>query len=136
MGRRIISSASLGLGILIATAGVASAHECFNASRSEQGNDSAAAHSQTWVSIGTLEELFSEPPDPSLPALSPDQVEWAVSAAMAAGAPNTITVFAGTHTLAAGTPAMARQASNSHGVDYLTAWFPTLIDIYIAALDQ
>ena len=134
MRHHIVRSAGLALSLTVATAGAASAHECFNAARDEQGNVSAAAHSQTWVTIGTLAELFAEAPDPSIPALSPAQVAWAVEAALDLGVPNTITVFAGSHTLADGTPAMARHGADSHGVDYLNAWFPALIDIYFAAL--
>ena len=135
MNPRILRSTALALGLLVATAGAASAHECFNISRSDRGNDSVFAHSNNWVSIGTLTELFSTPPDPSVPALTPDQVAWAVEQAKAAGLPDSITVFIG-HTLAEGTPAKARHGGDGRGIDYLDDWFPILIGIYVQALEQ
>ena len=135
MNPRILRSVALALGLLATTAGAASAHECFNISRSDRGNESASLHSNKWVSIGTLTELFSTPPDPSVPALTPSQVAWAVAASKAAGLPDSITVFIG-HTIADGTPAKARHGSDGRGIDYLDDWFPVLIEIYFQALQQ
>ena len=135
MGPRFLRSIGLALGLAVLTAGAASAHECFNNSRSEQGNVSAAEHSKTWVSIGTLTELFSTPPDPSVPALTPAQVEWAVAAAKAQGLPDTISVFVG-HTLADGTPAKDRHGADGQGIDYFVDWLPALLDIYAQALTR
>ena len=134
MRARFLRSAGLALSLAVATAGVASAHDCFNNSRSNQGNLSAT-HSPNWISIGTLTELFSTPPDQSVPALSPSQVEWAVTAATAAGIPDSITLFIRGH-IADGTPAQARHGADGHGIDYFSAWLPVLLDIYAQALEQ
>jgi hypothetical protein len=129
----LLRSLGLALTLTLAVSGVASAHDCFNISRSDQGNASVFEHSPNWVSIGTLTELYSTPPDPSIPALTPSQVEWAVSAAKAAGVPESITVFV-RHTIGGGTSAEARNGGDGSGIDYLEAWFPILIDIYLSAL--
>jgi hypothetical protein len=135
MRTTLLRSLGLALTLALAGSGVAMAHDCFNVSRSDQGNRSVFEHSPNWVSIGTLTELFSTPPDPSVPALTPSQVEWAVATAKAAGAPDSITVFI-RHTIGEGTPAEARSGGDGHGIDHLDAWFPILIDIYIRALAQ
>jgi hypothetical protein len=131
----LLRSLGLALTFTLAASGVASAHDCFNISRSDQGNASVFEHSPNWISIGTLTELYSTPPDPSVPALTPSQVEWAVAAAKAAGAPDSITVFV-RHTISEGTPAEARNGGDGRGIDYLEAWFPILIEIYLRALEQ
>ena len=135
MRARILRSAGLALTLVVLVAGAASANDCFNNSRSDQGNLSVAQHSRNWVSIGTLAELYSTPPDPSVPALTPAQVEWAVAEAKAAGIPDSITIFIG-GTIAEGTPGMARNGGNGRGIDYFSAWLPTLIDIYLRALER
>ena len=132
MGPRLLRSIGLALSLVAATAGAASAHECFNNSPSDQGN-TAAQHADGWVSIGTLAELFSTPPDPSVPVLTPSQVEWAVAEARAQGLPDEIVIFTG-HTLADGTPAKARHGADGHGIDYFMDWLPALLDIYVQAL--
>ena len=53
-------------GALTASAGAAFADDCFNASRSTQGNTSAATHSSNWWSIGEMLSTFL--------GLAPDQV--------------------------------------------------------------
>jgi hypothetical protein len=135
MRTRSLRSLGLALTFSLAVASGASAHDCFNVSRSDQGNASVFEHSPNWVSIGTLAELYSTPPDPSFTALTPSQIEWAVAAAKAAGAPDSITVFI-RHTITDGTPAQARNGGDGRGIDSLDAWFPILIDIYIQALAQ
>jgi hypothetical protein len=134
MGPRILRAAGLALSLVIAMAGAASAHECFNNSRSDQGN-SAVQHSPNWISIGTLAELYSTPPDPSMPALTPSQVEWAVATAKAEGIPDEIVVFV-PHTLADGTPAKDRNGADGQGIDYFIDWLPALLDIYAQALQR
>jgi hypothetical protein len=135
MRPRILRSSGLAFALAVLTAGGVSATDCFNNSRSNQGNLSVSAHSPNWVSIGTLTELYSTPPDPSIPALTPSQIEWAVSEALAAGIPDSITLFI-RDVLAEGTPASARLGANGRGIDYLSGWFPTLIDIYLRALQR
>lgn len=135
MRPRILRSSALALALTVVTVGTAAAHECFNISRSDRGNAAVFEHSPNWVSIGTLSELYSTPPDPSLPALTPAQVEWAVAEAKALGLPDSITIFTG-HTLADGTPALARHGGDGRGIDSFVDWLAPLIDIYIRALEQ
>ena len=48
-------------GMLVAGSGVGAwAHECFNASRSEQGNTSAGSHSQAWVTIAIADLIAGD----------------------------------------------------------------------------
>jgi len=136
--RRILARSILA-GTLIATlgAGTALGHECFIASRSDTGNVSAGTHSRVWLHVGSLPDLFGFiAEDPSVPALSDDQLAWAVEAASAAGLPNEFSIFVGTHTIAEGTPALEKHAANGKGVDHIEDWFPTVIDIYMEALTK
>jgi hypothetical protein len=56
LGQSIAVAAALGL----ATATTAAAHECFNASRSAQGNLKAGAHSQTWFTLVVADIIDEE----------------------------------------------------------------------------
>src|SRR4051812_5349338 len=47
----LLSGAALSGALVLMGAAPAMAHDCYNASRSEQGSTSAAAHSDIWVSI-------------------------------------------------------------------------------------
>ncbi len=132
MGQRIRARWVWRSALFSVMAGVASAHECFNNSRSDKGNI-AVQHSTNWVSIGTLTELFSTPPEPGAPALTASQVEWAVAEAKAQGVPDQIVIFVG-HTLADGTPAKDRHGADGQGIDYFMDWLPALLDIYVQAL--
>jgi hypothetical protein len=64
--RRISVVAAGGAFALAAMAGPAAAHECFNASRSAQGNASVAANSAAWaqVSLDTVLTQFIGVPQP------------------------------------------------------------------------
>ena len=84
MLRTTFVTAALTTGLVLSSAGVASAHECFIAKRSEQGT-TAATHSANWELL-TLEGLFSHLP-PFLPQLTPAQVQEAVAMAEGAGHP-------------------------------------------------
>jgi hypothetical protein len=133
---RFIRSAALALALVAATAGVAAAHDCINTSRSDQGTRMAGTHATVWVYFGTLEDLFAEPPDPSLPALTPSQIDWALAAAYAAGAPSSLAVYIGNHTIAEGTPGMEKHGADGHGIDHFSDWVPKLIAIYFQALEH
>ena len=60
LGRRLATVGAGGLAMVVLAAGPAFAHECFNASRSDQGNTAAAAHSKAWapVSLHTILTVF------------------------------------------------------------------------------
>ena len=136
MSSRFVRSVALAIGLTIVAASAASAHECFNASRSDQGNLMAGTHASRWIYAGTLEDVLSTPPEPGAPALTPAQFEWALTTARAAGAPSSFAVFIGNHTIAEGTPAMAKHGADGHGIDHFGDWIPILLQIYAEALEH
>ena len=68
MGRRALALAAASVAMLLATTGTASAHECFIANRSAQG-DAGATHSANWVTE-TVEGFAHSPGFP--PGVDPD----------------------------------------------------------------
>jgi hypothetical protein len=136
MIRRLARASVLGLVVLTMSATSVFAHECFNASRSDRGNVAAGTHSKVWEAI-PLEEAFAFiGAEQGLPELSDAQLAWALDAALDAGAPSTLTLFVGTHTIAGGTPAMETGASDGKGIDHaFEGLVPMLAGIYVAALE-
>lgn len=135
MLRSLRRSTILGAFLALSVAGTAAAHECYVANRSDQGNVQAGSNSKAWLTIATLESAFDYVAGAvGRPALDADQKAWAVAEARAAGIPDTITIFVGNHTIAAGTPAQARGTFDQRGIDYLEGAFPVLVGIYFAAL--
>jgi len=134
---RSVLARSIIAGSLAATlaAGTTFAHECFIYSRSDTGDLAAGSHSRAWLTVGTTADLFAFIQEGfELPALSPSQLDWAVSEAKAAGLPNQFTIFVGNHTIAEGTPAMAKHAADAKGVDHVFDWLPVVLGIYEQAL--
>lgn len=92
MIRKTLVTLALTAGMVGGTAGIASAHECFVAQRSAQGN-AAATNSANWYDL-QLSELFShahyflggEP-------LTEAQIANALELAAEAGVPSSFTVF-------------------------------------------
>lgn len=117
----------------ILVTGTAFGHECFVASRSDTGNLAAGSHSQRWLTVASLEEIFSDPEFFEVPLMG-SQLDWAVAAAQAAGLPNELTIFIGNHTIAEGTPAMEKHATDGRGIDHALDWFPVIVGIYEEAL--
>ena len=102
--RRVLTRSILS-GTLAATlfAGTALGHECIVISRSDTGSVAAGSHSARWLTVATLESLFTDPflvPEP----LEGDQLDWAVEQAREAGLPETFTIFVGAKTIADGHP--------------------------------
>ena len=92
MIRKTLVTAALTAGILAGTAGVASAHECFVANRSDKGN-AGAAHSANWFTL-ELSMLFGEAHNfLGGRALTDAEVDEAVATAAAQGIPTSFTVF-------------------------------------------
>ena len=115
--------------------GTALGHECIVISRSDTGSVAAGTHSARWLTVATLESLFTDPfvvPEP----LEGAQLEWAVDQARDAGLPETFTIYIGAKTIAGGTPAMDRHGQDGKGIDHAFDWFPTIIAIYQEALEQ
>lgn len=112
--------------------GTALGHECFVASRSEVGNIAAGTNSKAWLNVASLRDLFTEPFLFEVP-LAGSQLDWAIQASLDAGLPSTFTIFVGNHTIADGTPAMARHAADGKGIDHIVDWFPVIVGIYAEA---
>jgi hypothetical protein len=131
--RRFAAVAATSVALLV-PAGTALAHECFNASRSEQGN-AGAANSQRWLTVH-LSEFFG---DPSI-GLSEAQQQQALALAQERGIPSSFTIFIGTHTIGSNpktgepTPAFGRngKAADGKGIDHIfEAYGDELIAIVI-----
>src|SRR5581483_3402810 len=67
MIRKLLTTTTLTGALALALAAPAAAQDCFNASRSAQGNTSAAAHAATWWGVP---EILAD-----LGGLTPDQIE-------------------------------------------------------------
>ena len=133
MFRRLSASLVLGLAVVAGSAGIVSAHECFIASRSDQGNVKAGTQSARWITISGAEIFGFAAEMTGGDQLTPDQLDWALDAAVAAGAPKTFTIFTG-HTIAEGTPGMeAGHATDGKGVDHA---FDGLIYLYVDIYQQ
>lgn len=141
MIRKTLVTVVLTSGILAGTAGAASAHECFNASRSATGNANAT-HSANWETL-TLAHLYetvhghvSEPGQPPMPALTPAQVEQAVAMATAKGVPSSFTVFhGGMLPRSADKKAPSPKSSDGKGIDHFASGHgETIIGIYFALI--
>jgi len=109
-------------------------HECYIANRSVQG-DAGALHSARWarLSLGDIFGFINQfvGGDP----LTPDQITWAVNAAIAQGLPADGWVVRSDKVIGEGSknPNLA----NGKGLDHLAdAFGPQLIGIYYAALGQ
>jgi hypothetical protein len=133
MRRVLIRSVVTGTLAATILSGTALGHECFVASRSDTGNVAAGQHSARWLTVATIESLFTDPFIVPVP-LAGAQLAWAVDQARAAGLPDTLTIFVGAKTIAEGTPAMERHAQNGKGIDHAFDWFPTIFAIYEEAL--
>jgi len=92
---RVARAAVLAISLIAITAGATFAHECYNASRSAQGN-AGASHSANW-STESVAELFTiihffGIPGVSTP-LTEEQAEVAFEAALEMGVPAEVTIF-------------------------------------------
>ena len=114
----MIVSAIAAVLLLAAVPGSAFAHECFNASRSAQGNV-GADNSPRWLTL-QISEFFT---DPEL-GLSPSEQATALALLAQAQAngevPNDVTIYIGNHTIAEDTPSMDRNghAADGSGIDH------------------
>ena len=140
MRRRLATASLLSLLVLAVGASSAFAHECFNASRSAQGN-TGAQHSDNWFNL-TTEFVFTVIlPEDSGITLTPDQLAWALDQAEAAGIPSgfvirsdkTIGVTRGGKTA----PGFEKNGADGHGIDHaVDAYGDQLFGIFFAASQQ
>ena len=114
MLRRTFVTATLTTGLVLGSAGVASAHECFIAKRSAAGT-AAATHSANWEQL-TLADLFSHLP-PFLPQLTAAQVDEAVALAEAQGIPSSVALF-GKQTIPVSQDGWSPKSGDGKGVDH------------------
>ena len=116
---RIVSGMSVAVGFTLVAAGGAWAHECFNASRSDQGNASVAAHSAAWDGV-SLDTVLTE-----FIGVSPEVAACVEAAAPAAGIPSSF-VFGDKQAqgqggvIAENNPNMSAKglSSNGKGIDH------------------
>ena len=95
MINRVARATVLAVSLIAVTAGATFAHECYNASRSAQGN-AGANHSTNWstesvAELFTIIHLFGIPGVDT--ALSAEQAEVAFEAALEMGVPAEVTIF-------------------------------------------
>ena len=125
MFKRALRASVLAAVLVAATAGTTFAHECFNASRSVQGN-AGAAHSPNWETA-SVAGLFAEIhffgiPGVNVP-LSEAQQEVALAAALEMGVPADVTIFVGKDTIGANGTAFTEggKAADGKGIDHFFA---------------
>ncbi|MEV6110337.1 hypothetical protein AB0M28_37395 [Streptomyces sp. NPDC051940] len=109
MLRRAVAAGAMAAALTLGAGGTAWAHECFNASRSDQGN-AGAANSQRWFTA-TVEGFVYSPDFP------PDvDKECFLAYWRANGGPESFTIFTG-HTLTEGSsnPNLA----DGRGIDHI-----------------
>lgn len=107
--------------------GTAWAHECFNASRSAQGNASAGAHSAAWQVV-TLHTILTD-----FIGLPPDLAACVEAKAPAAGVPDSF-VFGGKQSASNGVIALNNTnmvdkglATNGRGIDHAASVYGPVI---------
>ncbi len=83
------AGAAMTAAFIAASAGGAWAHECFNASRSAQGNQAAGTHSQAWFQVDIAETIAEEVDDGLYDA---ETGACILDAWTAGGGPATVTV--------------------------------------------
>ena len=132
--RRFLVSFALAGSLLGAAAPAVLGHECFIASRSAQG-DAGADHSARW-GRETLADIFGFIHEiVGGPALTADQITWAVSSGVAQGLPADGWVVRIDKTIGAGSknPNLA----NGKGLDHLAvAVGDQIVGIYFQALSH
>ena len=130
--RRVLFSLALAASISAVAAPAVFAHECVIASRSAQG-DAGALHSANWMRL-TLQDIFGFiNGDVGGPALTPDQITWAVNEAVAEGLPADGWVTRADKTIGEGSnnPNLANGKGLDHLVDSVGG---QIVGIYFQAL--
>jgi hypothetical protein len=135
--KRLMGIVALTILALTVFTGSASAHECFIASRSDQGNIAAGTNSQSWFYAGDLPAVFNFlsdflAPQMGLASLTQAQKDWAVAEARAQGVSEQLTIFARL-VLMDNNPNVGFKAADGKGVDHA---IDVLIPIYMAALQH
>ena len=121
MLRRLARASLLSVLILVVGASSAFAHECFNASRSAQG-DTGAQHSDNWFNL-TLEIIYGQLlPQETGVTLGPDGLAWALEESAAQGIPSGFVIRSdkviGTNHSGATVPGFEKNGADGHGIDH------------------
>lgn len=138
---RVLRASVLAISLIAVTAGATFAHECFNASRSAQGN-AGASHSANWSteSIAGLFFIIHEFGIPEVDQpLTPEQAAVALDAALEMGVPVEVTIFFGRHTIGANGAAFADggKAADGRGIDhFFTAHGGAIVTAYFIGLES
>ncbi len=139
MFKRIARSAVLATALIALTAGATFAHECYNASRSAQGN-AGASNSAVWETL-PVAGLFAEIHLFGIPGvetpLDAAQQAAAAAAALEMGVPAQATIFVGKHTIGANGHAFTDgdKAVDGKGIDhFFAAHGNSLVAAYFAGL--
>ena len=111
MLRKTLTTAALTATLVVSTAGMASAHECFVAKRSDKGDAAVAAHSTQWETV-PLAGVFAHI------GLDQEQTAEALEMATEAGIPLTFTTFARTIPVGA---EPSPKSSDGKGIDHYFA---------------
>ena len=137
MLRRIASASVLSLLILAIGASSAFAHECFNASRSAQGN-TGAQHSDNWFNL-SLEFLYTVllPEETGL-ELSEAGLAYALEASAEAGIPDGFVIRVdktiGVNGNEITVPGFEKNGADGHGIDHaVDAYGDQIVGIFFAA---
>lgn len=141
MVNRALRASVLAALLIAVTAGTTLAHECFNASRSAQGN-AGATHSANWTTE-SVAGLFFAIHQFGIPgvteALSPEEAAVAYEAALDMGVPAEVTIFTGKHTIGANGTAFTEggKASNGRGIDhFFAAHGESVVTAYFIGLES
>jgi hypothetical protein len=132
--RRLVRAAAGAILVLAIAASTVSAHECFVANRSAQGN-LGASHSGEWFTL-TLHQIFSETEGFGLPDLTDGQVDWAVGRASDLGVPASFTIRTD-KTIGEDAAAFTKngKGADGKGIDHLVdAYGATLVGVVFEAL--
>ena len=140
MFNRVARATVLAISLIAVTAGATFAHECYNASRSAQGN-AGASHSANW-STESVAELFTVIHFFGIlgveTALSPEQAEVAFEAALEMGVPAEVTIF--TRDLIGGHGRAftdGGKAADGKGIDhFFVAHGESIVAAYFAGLES
>ena len=135
MIRKTVLTAVTTVGLLAAGTGAASAHECYIANRSAQGN-AGASHSANWYTL-QLSDLYADAHNFFGGApLTDAQLAWALQETQAQGIPLSVTMFE-KFTLPRSTDeleGLSTKASDGKGVDHFFAKYgDALFGIFSAA---
>lgn len=127
---RLGRSVALAAALCLATATTAAAHECYNASRSEQGNLKAGSQSNAWFTLVVADVIAEEVAEGLYDEATGECV---LDAYEAAGGPAsfTIKVIGGKDGLLAGGVTNHEILSNGKGIDHVfAAYGGTIIGAY------